>query len=162
MTLKDLPLLIFLAALGLTSGCGALEQQSPSGEVKAFFVAANEANFLGVQCLSPKQLDLSGYSHLVGVKYPPTLAVDVLQGPPPRPYQAFAVLETSAPAPGGTYDSHSLEGLKDKAKAIGADAIIFCGPQGGEVLPGLSNSSKLAAVAIKYRLEAAPNPTGNP
>jgi len=154
-----LPVLPFLAVIILMAGCAGIAQKAPPDEVKAFFVAANEANYLGVQCLSPNQVDLSGYTHLMGVKYPPTQEVDVLSRPPSRPYQAFAVLEGSAPNTSETYEPSLLEGFKDKARAIGADALIFSRPADRRGLPGLSNSSKIEAVAVKYRME---EPKGRP
>ncbi len=159
---RHLPVAISLAAMILTAGCAGIGQQSPSDEVKAFFVAANEANLLGVQCSSTKQLDLSGYAHLMGIKYPPTQSVEVLSSPPSRPYQAFAVLEASVRYPSETYDATLLEDFKNKAKAIGADAIIFCRPTDGAGLPLLQKSSKLGAVAVKYRLEEGQDRTKRP
>jgi hypothetical protein len=156
------PVLPFLAVIILAAGCAGIGQKAPPDEVKAFFVAANEANLLGVQCLSPNQVDLSGYTHLMGVKYPPTQEVDILDRPPSRPYQAFAVLESSAPYPSGTYDPGLLAGFKDKARAIGADAIILCHPGGREGLPGLGRSSKIEALAVRYRLENAADRSKNP
>jgi hypothetical protein len=43
-----------------------------------------------------------------------------------------------------------VEGLKDKAREIGADAIILCqsGPDSG--LPGISSAAIMQAVAIRY------------
>jgi hypothetical protein len=146
-------LLILLSAAVLTAGCATVERQSAPHEVKVFFGAANAANFQGIQRGSGKQLDLSGYTHLMEVQYPPTQTVEVLNRPPSRPYQAFAVLETSLPSSTPTYDPKMLDSIKDKARAIGADAIIFCGPQDRMGLPGLENSSNLAAVAVKYRVE---------
>ena len=119
-----LPVWPLLAVIILMAGCGGVGQKSPPDEVRAFFAAANEANYLGVMCLSPNQVDLSGYTHLIGVQYPPTQKVDVLSSPPSRRYQAFAVLESSIPYAAETYDPGLLEALKNKARAIGADAII--------------------------------------
>ena len=45
-----------------------------------------------------------------------------------------------------------MEGLKNKAREIGADAIIICQPGVNQGLPGLPPSTKLQAVAIKYKL----------
>ena len=133
-----------LLAVALTAGCGGIQQKSPANDVKAFFMAANEAKFLDArQCLSPCALDLSTYAHLMNVKYPPTLSVDVLTGPPSRPYQPFAVLEGSDPLNSSVAGTSLIEGFKDKAREIGADAIIICQP----------TTSKIEAVAIKYRLE---------
>jgi hypothetical protein len=117
-------------------------------------VAANEANYLGVMSMSPNQVDLSGYTHLMGIQYPPTQKVDVLSSPPSRRYQAFAVLESSIPFAAETYDPALLEGLKNKARAIGADAIILCHPTDRlALMSGLEKSSKIVALAIKYRLD---------
>ena len=74
----------------------------------------------------PGTVDLSAYSHLAGVKYPRTVQVDILKKPPSRPYKSFAVLECQ-PAPHSKPDE-VLAGLKDKAREIGADAIILCQP----------------------------------
>lgn len=132
----------------LTAGCGVIQQKSPSEDVKAFFMAINEAKFLGAkQCLSPQlsphSLDLSAYDHLMDVRYPPTLSVDVLSGPPSRPYQAFAVLEGPNPFNSTLAAASLIEGFKNKAREIGADAIIIC----------QSTAPKIEAVAIKYKLE---------
>jgi hypothetical protein len=160
---KHLAVLVALAAFILAAGCATIEQNSSSpDEVRAFFVTANEANFLGVQSFSSKQMDLSGYTHLMGVKYPPTLSVDVLSALPSRPYQAFAVLETSASSPSETYDTNLLEGIKNKARSIGADAIVFCRPSEGAGLTRLQASSKMVAIAIKYRLEDLPKHSKRP
>jgi hypothetical protein len=154
-------LLVFTTAV-LVAGCATVAPRSGPDEVQAFFGAANEANFQGIQSGSAKQLDLSGYTHLMGVKYPPTQVVDVLSGPPSRPYQAFALLETAIPHSSETYDPRLLDSLKSQARAIGADAIIFPSPQNLTGLPGLQQSSKLAAVAVKYRLEGPPKQTKHP
>jgi hypothetical protein len=133
-----------LLVVVLTAGCGGIQQKSPSDDVRAFFMAANEAKFLGArQCLSPHSLDLSAYAHLMNVRYPPTLSVDVLTGPPSRPYQPFAVLEGSNPLNSKVAGASLIEDFKNKAREIGADAIIICQP----------TASKIEAVAIKYRLE---------
>jgi hypothetical protein len=137
------------AVLGF-SGCAEINVKSPSQEVKAFFVAGNEANYQALLCKSSGNVDLSAYSHLIGVKYPPTLKVEVLTKPPSRPYKSFAVLECE-PAPHGKSEE-VWEGLKNKAREIGADAIILCqaGPDQG--LPGIPPTSKTQAVAIRYLL----------
>jgi hypothetical protein len=159
---KHVSVLVSLAAFILTAGCVGIEPKSSHDDVRAFFVTANEANLLGVQSFSSKQMDLSGYTHLMGTKYPPTQSVDVLSALPSRPYQAFAVLETSASSPAETYNTNLLEGLKNKAKSIGADAIVFCRPSEGAGLAGLQTSSKMIAIAIKYRLEDLPKQTKRP
>jgi hypothetical protein len=139
-----------LVTVGLViTGCAAVNLKSPAAEVKTFFVAGHEADFLGSQCGTAGYVDLSAYSHLAGVKYPPTPKVDVLTQPPSRPYKSFAVLEYEpAPAASGT----SLEGLRGKAQEIGADAIIICQPGQNQGLAGLPPSTKMQAVAIKYKL----------
>ena len=142
-------LLLGSAVMGI-SGCAATNLKSPSQEVKAFFVAGKEAHYLALQCPTSGSVDLSAYSHLMEIKYPPTLQVDVLRKAPSRPYKSFAVVECE-PAP------HSrpevvVEGLKGKAMEIGADAIILCqgGPDQG--LPEIPPTAKMQAVAIRYIL----------
>ena len=132
------------------SGCGAVEVQSPSQEVKTFFVAGREANLLGVLCLSPTAMDLSAYDQQMGTKYPPTFKVDVLKEPPARPYKSFAVLESDS----ASYANHEkmLEEFKTKAREIGADAIITCHAGAGQGPAGDWPTSKMQAVAIKYKL----------
>lgn len=142
-TSKPLWLLPLLALM--LWGCAGVGEKYPSDEVKAYFAAANEANYLGVLCLSPQQVDLSAYTSYMGVKYPPTTTVDVLSEPPSRPYQAFAVLQGGAASQGAS--PTMLAQLTTKAKAIGADAIIICRP------PAADQAAKAEAVAIKYRLE---------
>jgi hypothetical protein len=95
-------------------------------------------------------VDLSTYSHLSRVKYPPTLNVDVLNQLPSRPYKFFAVLEYESSAK--STSEALMGGLKNKAREIGADAIIICQPGVTQGLPGLLPSTKLQAVAIKYKL----------
>jgi hypothetical protein len=137
----------------LAAGCAAgVSQKSPPQEVRAFFLAAHEANFLGLSCFSPTHVDLSAYSHLLGVKYPPTAAVEVLTAPPARPYQAFAVLTGARPE--AAADTGSLiEKFRDKARTLGADAIVLCQPGGTQ------GAAALEAVAIKYEFEP---PRGSP
>jgi hypothetical protein len=132
------------------SGCTEVIEKSPSQEVKAFFVAGNETTYRGLECPASGYVDLSAYSHLMGVKYPRTSQVDVLRQPPSRPYKSFAMLECE-PAPNSKPEA-MVEDLKNKAKEIGADAIILCyaGPDPG--LAGISPSSKMQAVAIRYIL----------
>ncbi len=148
-----LTIFLFLAAAVIgVSGCASVNQQSPSQEVKAFFVAGSEAKYMGLQCPSSGYADLSAYTHLMGIKYPRTFQVEVLRQPPSRPYQAFAVLECeTAPQ---SQSPEVMAGLKDKAMEIGADAIILCqGPDQG--LPGLPSTSKMQAVAIRYIITRA-------
>ena len=133
-------------------GCAGAGEKSSSDEVKAFFGAANEANFLGSMCMSPQYKDLSAYNSFMGVKYPPTDSVEVLSGPPSRPYQAFAVLQGPASSsPTATPDV--LAQLTTKAKAMGADAIILCQQPGGPEQKGAVRPAKVEAVVIKYRWE---------
>jgi hypothetical protein len=147
-------LFLCLAVMGV-SGCAAVNLKSPSQEVKAFFVAGNEASYLALKCPSSSYVDLSAYSHLMGIKYPPTLKVDVLSGPPPRPYKSFAVLEYEPSDNGKTEEV--MEGLKNKAREIGADAIILSHSGLGQGLPGMPPTSKIQAVAVKYQLTSASN-----
>jgi hypothetical protein len=151
-------LFLALAVIGF-SGCANVNQQgqsqevslkSQSPEVKTFFVAANEANYRALLCNSPGNVDLSAYSQQAGVKYPRTVQVDVLKNPPSRPYKSFAMLECK---PGPHAKSEEvLEGLKHKAREIGADAIILChsGPDQGK--PGIPPASTIQAEAIRYML----------
>jgi hypothetical protein len=132
------------------AGCAQYTVKSPSQDVKTFFVAANETNYLGTINLSPGAVDLSAYSHLAGVKYPPTYTVEVLSQPPTRPYKSFAVLEYDSPANPNT--GAVIEGFREKAKEIGADAIVICQPGSNQGLAGLAPSAKMQAVAIKYKL----------
>jgi hypothetical protein len=143
------------AALGVVSGCASsplspgVRRHYISDEVNAFFVAGKEADYLGLQCFSPGALDLSAYDRQAGIKYPRTLRVDILTKPPTRPFKTFAVLEYVPPA--SSPPRATLEKLKDKAREIGADALIFCraGPSPG--LAGPPPGGKVQAVAIKYK-----------
>jgi hypothetical protein len=154
--LKGLVFLVLVTAgLVVVTGCAEYSLKSPSQEVKTFFVAGQEADYLGTLHDSSGCVDLSAYSHLAGVKYPPTLKVDVLNQPPSRPYKSFAVLEYE---PASTSTSlRFMEGLKTKAREIGADAIIICQPGVNQGLPGLPPSTKMQAVAIKYKLTRGPS-----
>jgi hypothetical protein len=130
------------------SGCAETKQRSPSQEVEAFFVAGKEAQYLGLQGLTSGYGDLSAYSHLMKANYPHTSQVDILRKPPSRRYQAFAELEYDPASP--VKPEEEAAGLKDKAREIGADAIIL-GPFGPDQgLPRISSRGKLPAVAIKY------------
>jgi hypothetical protein len=135
------------AVMGL-SGCAGVNLKSPPNEVKAFFVAGKEAHYLALQCPTSGSVDLSAYTHLMEVKYPRTVQVDVLKQAPSRPYKSFAVLEYET-APHSRLED-VLEGLKDKAREIGANAIILCqaGPDSG--LAGTPPAAILQAVAIRY------------
>ena len=142
-------LLLGPAVMGV-SGCVEINRKSPSQEVKAFFVAGKEAQYLALQCPTSGSVDLSAYSHLMEIKYPPTLQVDVLRKAPSKPYKSFAVLECE-PAP-HSRPEEVVEELKGKARDIGADAIILCqgGPDQG--LPEMPPTAKMQAVAIRYIL----------
>jgi hypothetical protein len=133
------------AVIGV-SGCA--ETRSPAQEANAFFVAGKEAEYLGLQCSTPGKADLSAYDHLMKVKYPPTLRVDVLREPPSKRYIAFARLDYDPAPPAGS--EAVVEGLKDKAREIGADAIILCPPGAVQGLAGTPARGKMPAVAIKY------------
>ena len=146
-------LLLALAACGCAAGSG---ERASNDEVKAFFVAANQANFLGMMCLSPQSVDLSAYTSFMEVKYPPTDSVEVLSGPPSRPYQAFAVLKgptTPAASPSQPVASSQLAQFTSQAKAIGADAIIICRRPNEPGQAAADRPARVEAVAIKYRLE---------
>jgi hypothetical protein len=144
--------LVFVLALTVTvlAGCAQYSVKSPSQDVRTFFVTATETNYLGTINLSPGCVDLSAYSHLAGVKYPPTSIVEVLNQPPTRPYKSFAVLEYDSPS--HPNNAAVIEGFKEKAKEIGADAIVICQPGSNPGLAGLAPSSKMQAVAIKYKM----------
>jgi hypothetical protein len=135
------------AVMGL-SGCSGATLQSTPNEVKAFFVAGKQANYLALQCPTSGYVDLSAYSHLMEVKYPPTTQVEVLRQAPSRPYKSFAVLEYEA-GPHSRLEA-VLEGLKDKAREIGADAIILCQSVPNSGTAGTSTPALLQAVAIRY------------
>ncbi len=156
---KTLGILLLLALM--VYGCAGTGEKSSSDEVKAFFMAANEANFLGLTCMSPQSKDLSAYSSFMGVKYPPTDSVEVLSGPPSRPYQAFAVLQ--GPASSSPIATPGLLAhLTTKAMAMGADAIILCPQPGGPEQTGAVRPAKVEAVVIKYRWENPQEKQGRP
>jgi len=143
---KRLGLLLFLTLIAL--GCVGVKEKYPSDEAKACFTAAKEANYLGVMNMSPQCVDLSAYTIYLGIKYPPTTTVEVLSEPPSRPYQRFAVLQGPAASDSPVsreVSSTVLAQLINKAKAIGADAIIICRDS--------DQPAKVEAVAIKYGLE---------
>ena len=146
------------AVMGV-SGCAEINRRSPSQEVKAFFVAGKEAQYLALQCPTSGSADLSAYAHLTGVKYPRTFQVDVLREPPSRPYKSFAVLEYD-PAPQAKPEEVEA-GLKDKAREIGADAIILCQTGPDQKLPGIPSTAKMQAVAIKYIVTSTPTKGNN-
>jgi hypothetical protein len=157
MTWASSKLIVFpvlVNAALVVSGCAEMNVKSPSPEVKTFFVSGREADFLSTLCSSSAHVDLSAYSHLAGVKYPPTLKVDILTQPPSRPYKPFAVLEYEPPS--SSAPEAQMEGLKNKAREIGADALIICRPGENSGLSGLPPSTKMQAVAIKYKLTREP------
>ena len=160
-------LFLALAVIGF-SGCANVNQQgqsqevsvkSQSQEVNAFFVAGNEAHYRGLLCNSSGNADLSAYSQQIGVRYPRTFKVDVLKTPPSRPYKSFAMLECK-PGP-HSKSEELLEGLKNKAREIGADAIILCQAGPDQKLPGIPPPAKMQAVAIKYRVTSKPTKGNN-
>jgi len=57
-----------------------------------------------------------------GVKYPPTQNVQILTQPPTRAFKQIAMLEARGPV--NTPMTDLLESMKEKAAAIGADAVI--------------------------------------
>jgi hypothetical protein len=155
-------LLLALAVISY-SGCANVNQPGQSQEVSvtpqsqevnAFFVAGNEAHYRGLLANSSSNVDLSAYSRQMGIKYPPTVQVDVLQAPPSRPYKSFAVLECK-PGPHST-PGEMLEGLKNKAREIGADAIILRHPIPDRGQSGISPAAAIQAEAIRYIVTGAP------
>jgi hypothetical protein len=140
-------------------GCAETNRVSPSQEVGTFFVAGREAQYLALQCPTSGSVDLSAYAHLSGVKYPRTFHVDVLREPPSRPYQSFAVLAYD-PAPPAKPEEVET-GLTDRAKEIGADAIILCQTGPGQKLAGIPPTAKMQAVAIKYIIASPPTKKNN-
>ena len=151
---------LFLGAAVMgVSGCAETNRVSPSQEVGAFFVAGKEAQYLALQCPTSGSVDLSAYAHLAGVKYPRTFHVDVLREPPSRPYKSFAVLEYD-PAPQAKPEEVEA-GLTDKAREIGADAIILCQTGPDQKLPGIPPTAKMQAVAIKYIMTSPPTKGNN-
>ena len=163
MRLKNPHVATIFLFLGATvmgvSGCAEPNRVSPSQEVGVFFVAGKEAQYLALQCPTSGSVDLSAYAHLTGVKYPRTFHVDVLREPPSRPYQSFAVLEydPGPPAKPGEVEA----GLTDKAKEIGADAIILCQTGPDQKLSGIPPTAKRQAVAIKYIIASPPTKGNN-
>jgi hypothetical protein len=92
--------------------------------------------------------------------YPRSTQVEVLRKAPSRPYKSFAVLECEPSV--HSNPAELMERLKNKAREIGADAIILChaGPDQG--LPGMSPTQKMQAVAIRYKLTGRLNSGNNP
>lgn len=134
----------WLALAVFIAGCGGVRLKDPDPGVRPFFLAAQDANLLGLKhsCIGP--VDLSAYDHLLGIKFPPTQKVDLLAGPPSQPFLPFAVLE-------GPATKDSLGEFQDKAQEIGADALIICPLE--EIQRGkFPSSGKLEAVAIKYKV----------
>lgn len=134
----------WLALAVLTTGCGGVRLKNPDPGVRPFFLAAQDASLLGLKhsCVGP--VDLSAYAQLLGIKFPPTLKVDLLAGPPSQPFLPFAVLE-------GPANKDSLGEFQDKAREIGADALIICNLE--DIQRGKCPSSgRLEAVAIKYKV----------
>lgn len=144
--IKYLLINVIVVVLLLAGGCGGVVTRS-SPEIKTFFLAGQEARLTGMEkTLRQERVDLTAYAHLMEVKYPPTSKVEVLQGPPVQGYVVFAVLQGPKPPDVPSDDSKIIEGLKTKAQAIGADAIIICqDPHGAE--------NNLEVLAVKYRLE---------
>jgi len=132
------------------SGCAPSYLKYPSQEVKAFFVAGREAQYLALLCPASGFVDLSAYSHLMEIKYPPTLQVDVLRKAPSRPYKSFAVLECQPVH--HSRPEEVVEELKGKARQIGADAIILCQSGSDPEFPRMPPPAIVQAVAIKYLL----------
>ena len=159
---------LFLASAVIGfSGCANVNQSGQSQqevivnsqpeEVSVFFVSGKAAHYLALKSPTSGSVDISAYTHLMEVKYPPTFHVDVLRKAPSRRYKTFAVLECK---PGPQSRSEMLESLKKKAREIGADAIILW--QGGSEkgLPEMLPTSKMQAVAIRYIL-TSPSDKGN-
>ena len=152
-----------LAVTGF-SGCANVNQpaqsqevtvRSQSQEVNAFFVAGNETRYRSLLTNSSGNVDLSAYSRQMGVKYPRTLQVDVLKAPPSRPYKSFAILECK-PGPHSSSEE-VLAGLKNKAREIGADAIILYGSGLDQGQSGIPPASTIQAEAIRYILTSSPD-----
>jgi hypothetical protein len=156
-------LFLALAVTGF-SGCANVNQpvqsqevtvRSQSQEVNAFFVAGNETRYRTLLTDSSGNVDLSAYSRQMGIKYPRTLQVDVLKAPPSRPYKSFAILECK-PGPHSSSEE-VLAGLKNKAREIGADAIILYGPGLDQGQSGIPPASTIQAEAIRYILKSSPD-----
>ncbi len=141
--------LVGAAALGLLVGCSGLgPTANPDVQVKTFFLAANEANFLCLKERPPQGgPDLSAYSHFMDMKYQPTTSVEVLTAPPVKPYQVFAVLAGGKSTELQARDSGSMAGFITQAKAIGADAVMLC------YETGAAPCSVKGVLAIKYKVE---------
>lgn len=112
---------------------------------------------------------LSGCAHTSGIMldntatYPPSEKVEIVMNPPSRPYVEIAMLETAAPV--GTPLTDLLENMRQKAKALGADAVIptqdasertpqqlFFNPWlGGYQTLGGQTAPRIRGLAIKYK-----------
>jgi hypothetical protein len=68
-------------------------------------------------CVQTSALMLDG-----GVSYPPTQKVQLLTQAPSRPFKPIAMLEARGPA--NTPITDLLEGMRQKAAEIGADAVM--------------------------------------
>lgn len=94
--------------------------------------------------------------------YPPSVTVDMLEAPPARPYSEIGVID--APGEPGALPSQVLAQIREKARGLGADAVIltdqsrraptttqlnpttgFYETVGGQTIPAYKG------VAIKYR-----------
>lgn len=67
--------------------------------------------------------------------YPPSSNVELLGAAPSRPFEAIAVLEARGPV--GTPFPELLESMREKGKAVGADAIIPTENASQDLRPGL-------------------------
>jgi len=93
----------------------------------------------------------SGYTLLKNTQYAPTENVEVLFEPPIKPYESFAMIEArSYTVPRATIPDLINE-LKNKAKNLGADAIIISNKAGEVVYLGGQTAPTLNAIAIKYK-----------
>ena len=70
-----------------------------------------------------------------GTTYSPTEHVELLFDQPDRPYTTIAVLESRGPI--GLGLPELLEDMKEKAKAVGADAVIPIQDASQQQAPGL-------------------------
>lgn len=159
----SLLLFLALAATGF-SGCANVNQQAQSQEVivrsqpqevNAFFVAGNETSYRSLLTNSSGHADLSAYSRQMGIKYPRTLQVDVLKAPPSRPYKSFAILEYR-PGPHSSSEE-VLAAIKNKAREIGADAIVLYGSGRDLGQSGIPPAATIQAEAIRYILKSSPD-----
>ena len=89
-------------------------------------------------------------------KYPPTTRVDILLGPPSRPYKQIAILENKA-----DNSTTAMARIREKAKEMGADAVMPIdsqtntgvitgyGAKGSFFMTPITQTS-VSMVAIKY------------